>query len=130
MPTIFDKFTIYFIKTKIISSLVPLYILICSATYLDQRNVTKEHTIYIQPLGIVDSYCLNYLKKSVEDFYGYKCSIRTKIESTNNILSISNTRYDAKKILHKYNSNINLLLITVICIEINKNIVFYWKIIA
>ena len=88
-----------------------MFILICSAKSLE-KDITKKHIIYIQPLGNVDSECLNFLKKSVEDFYGYKCSIKTKLELSNDIISNSKTRYDANKILNKYNSNINLLLIT------------------
>ena len=106
-----NKFLIYFNNTIIILALLPLFILICSAKSLE-KDITKKHTIYIQPLGNVDSECLNYLKKSVEDFYGYKCSIKTKLELSKDILSNSKTRYDANKILKIYNSNINLLLIT------------------
>jgi len=107
----YNQFRFYFFKIKIILMLIPLYILICS--YTSSSHVSnKKETIYIQPLGIVDIDCLNYIKKSVENFYGYKCIIKTKLELTNDIISNSKTRYDANKILDKYNSNINLLLIT------------------
>jgi archaemetzincin len=106
-----NKYSNCFTKAKMMLSLIPLCVLISTAIPLKQ-SITKEHIIYIQPLGNVDSECLNYLKKSVEDFYGYKCSIKTKLELTNDLLSNSKTRYDANKILDKYNSNINLLLIT------------------
>ncbi|RAR73687.1 matrixin family metalloprotease [Flavobacterium aciduliphilum] len=99
------------VKTKKILSLIILCVLMFSTSSLIQ-STSKDHIIYIQPLGSVDSESLMYLKKSVEDFYGYECSIKTKLELTNDILSKSKTRYDANKILSKYNSNINLLLIT------------------
>ena len=111
MTTNLNKFSKYYINTKMSLAIVVLCVLICSAIYLKQ-STTKEHIIYIQPLGNVDSECLNYLKKSVEDFYGYKCRIKTKLELTSHILTNSKTRYDANKILDKYNSKINLLIIT------------------
>ena len=85
--------------------------LICHAGAI-RHGIDKDRTIYIQPLGNVNSESLKYLKKSVEDFYGYKCVIKTKLELTIDILSNSKTRYEASKILAKYNSNSNLLLIT------------------
>ena len=111
MPSNFNKFPFYFSKAKTILALLPLYVLICSVTSLKQ-DIAKVGTIYIQPLGSVDSDCLNYLKKSVEDFYGTRCVIKQKIGLTKDILSGSKTRYDANKILEKYNTNINLVLIT------------------
>ena len=53
-----------------------------------------------------------YLKKSIKEFYGYDCVIKTKISFTNDILASSRTRYEASKILNKYNSNQNVLIIT------------------
>ena len=93
-----NKFRIYFNNTIIILALIPLFILICSAKSLE-KDISKKHIIYIQPLGNVDSECLNFLKKSVEDFYGYKCSIKTKLELSNDIISNSKTRYDEAYII-------------------------------
>jgi archaemetzincin len=103
--------TFNFIKTKLFIVLAFLFTINCVAFELSPVS-KKKITIYIQPLGKVDSGYLNYLKKSVENFYGYTCIIKQKTELTNDILSISKTRYDANKILNKYNSNSNLLLIT------------------
>lgn len=65
-------------------------------------SVSKKNIIiYIQPLGKVDSKYLNYVKKSVMDFYGYNCIIKTEIDLINDILSGSKTRYNANKILEK-----------------------------
>lgn len=101
----------YFIKTKLVTVLVLFFIGISIAFELAPFP-KKKIVIYIQPLGKVDSEYLNYIKKSVEDFYGSTCVIKQKIELANDILSGSKTRYDANKILEKYNSNFNVLLIT------------------
>ena len=103
--------TFYLIKTKLIIGLILISTGICMS--FKWAPVSKKNlTIYIQPLGKVDSDYLNYVKKSVMDFYGYNCIINTEIDLTNDILSRSKTRYDANKILEKYNSNSNLVLIT------------------
>jgi archaemetzincin len=73
---------------------------------------TKPKTIYIQPLGNVNQEYINYIKKSVENFYGYNCVVRSKLNLNNDILAGSKTRYEAGKILKKYNSKENVLLIT------------------
>jgi archaemetzincin len=69
-------------------------------------------TIYIQPLGQVNQEYLNYIKKSVTDFYGYDCVIKPKVNLTPTLLAASKTRYEASKILKKFNSKQNILLIT------------------
>ena len=71
----------------------------------------KHKTIYIQPLGNVKQEYVNYIEKSVENFYGYNCVVKPKLNLTNDILAGSKTRYEAGKILKKYNSNENVLLI-------------------
>jgi archaemetzincin len=73
---------------------------------------TKPKTIYIQPLGDVNLEYMDYIKKSVENFYGYDCFIKSKLNLTTDILSGSKTRYEAGKILKKYNSKDNVLLLT------------------
>jgi archaemetzincin len=72
----------------------------------------KPKTIYIQPLGDVNKEYIDYIKKSVENFYGYDCVVRSKLNLTTDILAGSRTRYEAGKILKKYNSKENVLLIT------------------
>ena len=74
-------------------------------------NISPK-TIYIQPLGDVNQEYVNFIKNSVENFYCYKCVIKSKINLTNDILAGSNTRYEAGKILKKFNSKENVLLIT------------------
>ena len=72
----------------------------------------KPKTIYIQPLGDVHQEYINYIKKSVESFYGYDCIVKPKLNLTSDILAGSKTRYEAGKILKKYNSKENVLIIT------------------
>lgn len=72
----------------------------------------KSKTIYIQPLGDVNTQYMNYLKTSIKDFYGYDCVIKPKLNLTSDILTGSRTRYEASKILNKYDSNQNVLIIT------------------
>ena len=70
----------------------------------------KPKTIYIQPLGDVNQEYISYLKKSVESFYGYNCVVKPKLNLTSDILAGSKTRYEAGKILKKYNNDLNLLI--------------------
>lgn len=76
-----------------------------------EKNLNTQ-TIYIQPLGNVNQEYVNYIKKSVESFYSYDCVIKSKLNVSNDILAGSKTRYEAGKILKKYNSKENILLIT------------------
>jgi archaemetzincin len=73
---------------------------------------TKPKTIYIQSLGDVNQEYIDYIKTSVKNFYGYDCVIKSKLNLTTDILAGSRTRYEAGKILKKYNSKENVLLIT------------------
>ena len=75
-------------------------------------TIHTPKTIYIQPLGDVNQEYLTYVKNSVTDFYGYTCVIQPKINLTKDILAASKTRYEASKILNKFKSNKNVLLIT------------------
>lgn len=75
-----------------------------------QNNKTK--VINIQTLGNVNQSCVNEVKKTLESFYGAKVIIKSRIEFSNDILSPSKSRYDASKILTKYNSNEVLLILT------------------
>ena len=73
---------------------------------------TKPKTIYILPLGDVDKEYIDFIKISIKNFYGYDCAIKSKLNLTKDILAGSGTRYEAGKILKKYNSKENVLLIT------------------
>ena len=106
-----NKQPFYFFKSKLVLVLMLLFIGV-SVSFQTTSITKKEVTIYIQPLGNIDSDCLDYIKKSVIDFYGSKCVIKPKIELSNDLLAGSKTRYEANKIIEKYSSNSNVLLIT------------------
>lgn len=88
--------------------LIPLFILIVG--YLFAQTIDK--TVYIQPLGNVNNESLIMVKTSIEKFYGYKCVIEPRVLLTDDILAKSKTRYEASKILKKFDSHKNLLIIT------------------
>ena len=87
--------------------IIPLFVLL---TFVAQAQVKK--IIYIQPLGDVDIEYLKIVKNSVESFYGFKCVIKNKVPLTKDLLAASKTRYEAGKILSKFNSSENILIIT------------------
>lgn len=72
----------------------------------------QNKKINILPLGDVNPNYLDVVKLTIESFYGCEATIKNKIEFTNDILSPSKTRYDAIKILKKYNSKEITLIIT------------------
>lgn len=82
------------------------------AILLSSFNNQKTKLVYIQPLGDVNKEYMDYLKTSVKEFYGYECVIKPKVALTSDILAGSKTRYEASKILNKFNSNHNTLIIT------------------
>src|SRR5476651_1977237 len=86
--------------------LLPVFVLIMCLPF-DQPKV-----IYIQPLGNVDKREVNLVKSSVENFYHYRCIIKPAKSLTNDILANSKTRYEANRILVKYNSTEITLILT------------------
>jgi archaemetzincin len=88
--------------------LIPLFIFIVGFLY----SQTIDNTVYIQPLGDVSDVSLTIVKNSIEKFYGHKCVVRPKIPFSDDLLAKSKTRYNASKILKKFDSNKNLLIIT------------------
>lgn len=82
------------------------------AILLSSFNNQKTKLVYIQPLGDVNKEYMDYLKTSIKEFYGYDCVIKPKLNLTNDILAGSKTRYEASKILNKFNSKHNTLIIT------------------
>jgi archaemetzincin len=76
-------------------------------------NSNGNNTIvYIQTIDSVEPGNISVVKNAIESFYGFKCIIKPGVKSSKDILSISKTRLDALKILKKFNSKENLLLIT------------------
>jgi archaemetzincin len=75
-------------------------------------NVRIKKIVYIQPLGDVSPEYLQIVKNSVESFYGFNCVIKEKMSLTSDLLASSKTRYEAGKILSKFNTKENLLILT------------------
>ena len=69
-------------------------------------------TIYVRPLGNVDPSHIECVKHSLESFYKVKCVVLPQDPLTKDLLSISGTRYDANKILNRFNSKNNTIIIT------------------
>jgi len=68
--------------------------------------------IYIQPLGNVSPIYIEAVKKSVKSFYGYDCVVNKKKEVTTDVLSKKRKRVDAAKLLAKYKSSQNTIILT------------------
>ncbi len=68
--------------------------------------------IYITPLGDVPLAHLNYVQQSVIDFFHYQVVINPKQILSPDLKNSSQGRYVADKILKKYNSKLNTLLLT------------------
>lgn len=74
--------------------------------------IKPKKIVYIQPLGNVKQEYLLTVKSSVESFYGFHCIIKEKINLTPDLLTSSRTRYEASKILSKFNTSDNVLILT------------------
>ncbi len=76
--------------------LIPLFILITSLA-----NSQPIKTVYIQPLGDVDSEVISTVKSSVETFYGYKCIVKPKSPLTEDILTDSKKKIRSQQNITK-----------------------------
>jgi archaemetzincin len=76
------------------------------------HNYNKQTIIHIKPLGSVDTNVVKLLKNEIESFYQLTCVVDSSVQLTNDVLAKSKIRYDASKILEKYKSNKNTLIIT------------------
>jgi archaemetzincin len=97
---------------------LPFYLLITCLSY------GQPKVVYIQPLGNVASPDVNVVKSSVESFYHDKCIIKPAVRLTKDILADSKSRYEANRILAKYNSKDNVLILTekdIACINPERN---------
>lgn len=84
-------------------------------------NFYQKQTIYIQPLGEVSPEYLSYTQKAIENFYGYDVVIKPTLPLTTDILANSGVRYEASKILDKYDSDKITVIITCVDIAHYKN---------
>jgi archaemetzincin len=99
-------------------NLVPIFLLLIAACNSNSgsnkptsKTSNETRIIYIQPLGEVKTQYTNTVKLAVENFYGFKCVIRKAIPLTKDILANSKKRYEASKILKKFNAKENIFLL-------------------
>lgn len=112
---------------KLLFIFISIFISFCGKNS-DFKSTKK--TIYIQPLGGVEKVYIDSVKSAINKFYGYNCVVLDKLEFTNDILSQSQKRYDANKILKKYNSSKNTLVITEKDITHRKGNISEWGILG
>jgi archaemetzincin len=74
--------------------------------------VENKRIVHITPLGNVSESQLILIKSWVKSFYGFNCVIDKQEPLTKDLLAKSQTRYEANKIIKKYKSIKNILLIT------------------
>lgn len=77
-----------------------------------ENNKPKKKIVYIQPLGDVKYDYLKLVKTSVESFYHFDCVINKSKPLTEDLMVNSKTRYSADKILEKFDSQENYLILT------------------
>jgi archaemetzincin len=92
-----------------------VFLLISCKKDIKQQNQVKEtsaQTIYILPLGEVNRSTISAIETGVTRFYKKKVVILSPVPLSPDILAKSKTRYEASKILNKFKSNNNTLIIT------------------
>jgi archaemetzincin len=103
---------------------ISLFFVISSWFYLQKK------VVYIQPLGNVNQNYINTVKQSVESFYGFKCVVNPTVPLTDELLEKSKIRYNASKILRKFKSFNNILIITEKDISTKKGGILEWGILG
>ena len=91
-------------------------------SFSETKNVETKRIVHITPLGKVSESQLILIKGWVKSFYGFNCVIDKQEPLTKDLLAKSQTRYEASKIIKKYKSNKNILLLT------NVDIVYFNKV--
>lgn len=91
-------------------------------SFSETKNVETKRIVHITPLGKVSERQLILIKGWVKSFYGFNCVIDKQEPLTKDLLAKSQTRYEASKIIKKYKSNKNILLLT------NVDIVYFNKV--
>jgi archaemetzincin len=102
-------------KRKVIPqiTLLVFFVILPILLSFNKIDTSKEKKIiHITSLGSVNKKHLFLIKNWVESFYGIKCIIEKQEPLTKDLLSLSQTRYDADKILSTYNSNKHIFLLT------------------
>ena len=104
---------------NLILSLSLLFLLISCLNKEEKKVITtppikqeKKDTVFLQPLGKVDEKYITTIVNGVEKFYGTKVVVLNNVKLTDDLLTDSKLRYSAPKILDKFHSNKNKLVIT------------------
>jgi archaemetzincin len=112
---------------KLIVSSIILVLLFCSGCNKNEHRTTarkspsreqakktgpEKKVIHILPLGEVKAEYVNEVVSAVKKFYGYDCVVLPQVKPTDDIMAASRMRYEAGKILQKYNSKEFLLILT------------------
>ena len=90
----------------------------------------EQKVIYIQPLGNVETKYINHVQITLKNFYGYNCIVQKKLDLTEDLLSKSKKRYDGLKILKKFRSDKNIIIITEKDITTKKGVYDEWGILG
>ena len=80
---------------------------------------SNKPIIYIAPLGNVPADYVNFVKQSIIDFYHYQVVIKPRQSLSSDLKNSAQGRYVADKILSKFNSNKNTLVLTTVDIVTN-----------
>jgi len=95
-----------------------------------KKNKKINTVVFIQPLGDVNQDYLKLVKESVEFFYHFDCVIKETKPLTNDLLTVSGARYSADKILEKFDTKQNYLILTEKDIATPKNQYPEWGILG
>jgi archaemetzincin len=108
------KFILLFVFIGVVITTILLTSFNKSEKVITPYNVVKKEqfVIRVTPLGDVNNKHLELVKTCIEKFYGFKCILDNKEPLTKDLLAKSKTRYEANKIIAKYKSNKNILLVT------------------
>jgi archaemetzincin len=79
---------------------------------LNQDKNPKNKTIYILPLGNVPVEQLKFVQSSIAGFFGYTVLIENKVSLSPDLKNNPPIRYVADKILAKFNTTKNRLILT------------------
>ena len=88
------------------------YVTLCLFVLLIQPSIASTKLIHIYPLGNVDQRYLNRVQAAIKSFYKYDCQVEKNLPITNDLISPIKKRIDAQKVLSKFNTNDNILIIT------------------
>ena len=94
---------------------ITIYLLMLLGMFKTDQEITKHEDVivHVVPLGDVKQKYLTHVKESIDKFYpNIKCIIDEPVKLTDDILAKSGKRYEASKILSKYKSKRNVILIT------------------